>query len=186
MNQTIRLIGQRRSHRAYATEQLSQEQLDTIVRCALQSPSANNAQPWHFSVVQDQGLLTSIHKAAAETAKNMDESKRSVRFHDDAFQVFYHAPTVIFISAPAGHSFAEIDCGIAACQIALAAQSLGLGSVILGLPRLAFMGGQQQDLEKALQFPEGHHFVIAIALGIPTDEKVAHELRPEQVSYLRP
>ncbi|MGI6726187.1 MAG: nitroreductase family protein [Christensenellales bacterium] len=183
-NQVIEAIFERRSHRAYSDTQLTQEQLDTLLEAALASPSANNLQPWHFSVVQNRALLDSINSATREGAMALDENLRSPRFMDAGFDVFYQAPTVIFISSPPGEGKA-LDCGIAVMSIAMAAQGLGLGSVILGLPRLAFAGDQKQNFERALGFPEGYSFTIAIALGHPTDSKPAHERDHRKIHIIR-
>ncbi len=186
MHQTpLDILQKRRSHRKYTSEQLTQEQLDLILDAALASPSANNKQPWHFSVVQDSDLLNRIHQEAATVALAREPAKRSPRYDNPDFQVFYHAPTVVFISAPADNQFAMIDCGIAVYGIALAAESLGLGSVILGLPHDAFSGNARDELEKALHFPEGHRLVIAIALGHPDDTKAAHDKHPEKITHIR-
>ena len=182
---TLEAIQQRRSHRKYKPEQLTEEQLNAVLDAAISSPSANNHQPWHFSVVQDSALLDRIHEEAAKVALAREPGKRSPRYNDPAFQLFYHAPTVIFLSAPADNRFAMVDCGIAVYGIALAAKSLGLGSVILGLPHDAFAGSAREDLAKALQFPEGHQFVIAIALGQADDQKAAPDKHPEKISIIR-
>ena len=76
---TLQSIRERSSHRKYLPQQLTEQQLETIVQAALQAPSAVNAQPWHFSVVQDQELLKRVHQAAAQTAREMDASKRPSR-----------------------------------------------------------------------------------------------------------
>lgn len=172
-NDVLKAMTERRSHRAYAQEQLTQQQLDAIVLAALQSPSAVNAQPWHFTVVQDAALLARVTRAAHRRAAMLPSDKRGPRFDDPAFHLHYHAPTVIFLSA-ADTPYARLDCGIAVQQIALAAQSLGLGSVIVGLARLAFEGDEAAELKQALRFPPGHEFIISIALGTPTDDKPAH------------
>lgn len=181
---TLQSIRERSSHRKYREIQLTEDQLDNIVTAALQSPSAVNAQPWHFSVVQDQALLADINSAAALHATKRAANTRSARFDDPAFHVFYHAPTVIFISAHKGH-YAPVDCGIAVQSMALAAESLSLGSVILGLPREAFVEEDKARFEQALGFPPGYEYVVAIALGTPDDEKTPHEIDKAKVTYLR-
>ena len=183
-NDIIRAIKSRRSHRAYHAEQISGEQIDTLMNAALASPSANNLQPWHFSFVQDQDLLDQIHQEAAMAALNKTEGSPSTRFLDTNFHVFYHAPTVVFISSPKGQPFTELDCGIAAQNIVLAAESMGLGSVILGLPRGAFSGPAKAGFETALRFPKGYVFTIAVAVGIPADDKPAHDIHPEKVTMI--
>lgn len=182
--EVMEAIETRRSHRAYKPDPLTREQLDILLKAALASPSAVNRQPWHFTVVQDQVLLQKIHDAAAEDMMKKSEADRSPRFADKAFHIFYHAPAVIFISGDKDFIWSQIDCGIAVQNIALAAESIGLGSVILGLPRGAFLGAHGDELRSALSFPEGHDFAIAIAIGVPTDTKAAHPAKPDRVTFI--
>ena len=65
-----------------------------------------------------------------------------------------------------------------------AAEGLGIGSVILGLPKPAFTGDRADELRKRLQCPEGYDFVIAIALGYSTDMKEPHDLREQKISRI--
>ena len=37
---------------------------------------------------------------------------------------------------------------------------------------------------KALQFPEGWDFVIAIAIGVPADTKDAHIVKEDRISFV--
>lgn len=182
-NQTIELIKKRRSHRSFSAKQITSEQLETLMDAALHSPSARDLQPWHFSFVQNKDLLMQINRAAHKQARRLDEETRSPRFSDENFDIFYQAPTVIVISSESGH-YTPIDCGIAVQTIALAAESLGLGSVIVGLADLAFVSTDREKLEKALNFPEGFHFSISIAVGIAQDEKTAHPLHREKISLI--
>lgn len=183
-NEVLKTIADRRSHRSYLKTQLSEAQLSALCDAMLQCPSAVNRQPWHFSVVQDQALLQRINEAARVQAMKLPEDKRSPRFQDPAYELLYGAPTVVFISAPEA-AYSAIDCGIAVQTIALAAQSMGLGSVIIGMARLAFEGEEKEALEQALQFPEGNRFQIAISLGTPNDHKEPHDQRPEKISLIR-
>jgi len=179
----LELINTRRSHRKYLPQPLSETQLNHLLAAALASPSANNLQPWHFTVVQDQVLLDQVNQATRRGAQAQDNAQRSPRFADPAFHVFYHAPCVVFITTQGGQQ--ALDCGIAVYGLALAAESLGLGSVILGLPRLAFSGPEGREIEKALRFPPGHSFVIAIALGYPDDTKDPPARDPGKVTHIR-
>lgn len=184
MNETLKTISDRRSHRAYESTPLTKEQLDLIMTAAVQSPSAVNRQPWHFSVTQNQQLLDEINDELRQVVMRKSADQRSPRFADESFHVFYHAPCVIFISGDPDSYWTRIDCGIATQTIALAAESLGLGSVVLGLPREAFSGERAAEFEKRLQFPDGWHFVIAVAIGTPTDTKDAHPVQANKVAYI--
>ena len=183
MNETLSLIASRRSHRAYLPDQLTREQLDALLLAAVQSPSAVNRQPWHFTVVQNAQLLADINAAVREEA--LKNENPGPRFSDPAFNVFYHAPTVLFISGVKDSHWTAIDCGIATQNIVIAAESMGLGTVILGLPRFAFEGARAADLERALGFPENHGFVIAISVGKPADTKPEHPVGENKITVLR-
>ena len=183
-NGTLKLIASRRSHRAYEKTPLTAEQIDAILKAAVESPSAVNRQPWHFTVVRNQKLLDEMNEAVWEQMMLKNPENRSPRFQDGNFNVFYHAPTVIFISGMPDNPYTLIDGGIAVENIALAAESLGLGSVILGMPRDAFAGDRAEEFKKALHFPEGWDFVIAIAIGVPADTKAPHPVAPGKISYV--
>ena len=176
----LQAISGRRSHRAYRAEQLPGEVLDAILKAGLESPSARNHQPWHFSVVRNAELIQEVHD---EAARVMGKGG-SPRFADPDFQIFYHAPTVVFLFGEKDFSWTQVNCGIAVENMALAAEGLGVGSVILGLPKPAFMGEKADVLRAKLQCPEGYDFVIALALGYAADTKEPHDLRPEKISRI--
>ena len=184
-NPTLQLISSRRTHRAYKQTPLTQEQLDALLKAAVESPSARNMQPWHFTVVTNQELLNEVDAAMKEELMKLDPSQRSERLKDSAFHVFYHAPTVIFISGMPNFYYTPIDAGIAVENMALAAESMGLGSVILGMPKAAFAGEKAPELRKKLDFPEGWDYVIAIAVGVPTDDKPAHPVGENKISFVK-
>lgn len=185
MNEVLQTIAARRSHRAYQETQLTEEQLQVLLKAAMESPSAVNRQPWHFTVVQDQELLQQINRAVWEETMKANPENRSPRFSDPHFDVFYHAPTVIFISADRENYWYHLDSGIACQNICLAAESLGLGTVILGMPRAAFQNEKGDAFRKALLFPETHDFTIAVAVGTPADDKPAHLPAEGRISFVR-
>jgi len=184
MNQALELIASRRSHRAYSADPITAEQTQAMIDAFLESPSAVNRQPWHLSVVTDHALLDEMSAEITRLAMSRDPAKRSPRFADPNFNVFYHAPLVFFISADPAWHYSHIDAGIAVQNIALAAESLGLGSVILGMPRDAFTGDKKAEFEQRLGFIPGEEFMIAIAVGTPTDDKPAHPIKEGHITYV--
>ena len=174
-NPVLNAISGRRSNRAYKQAQVSKDKLDAVLIAAGQAPSARNAQPWHFSVVQNAGALKEFN---AEVSKNLGQ---------DVGDIFYAAPTVIFIAANVNGPtprWARLDCGIAVQTIALAAHSLGLGTVILGMPEAAFAGPRGDYFNKLLKFPDKYEFAIAIAIGEAADTKAAHPVEPDIITYV--
>jgi len=64
---------------------------------------------------------------------------------------------------PAG---AELfDCGIVAENIALAAASLGIDSLICGFTAFSFAGDKNREFKNRLGFPEGYEIGIGVLLG---------------------
>lgn len=185
-NAVLQAIADRRSIRAYTSMQVSEKQLATILDAGLAAPSARNTQPWHFTAVQDAALIARVNDAfLAEARRVMPEE---ARFKEKEYSVFHGAPTVIFLSCPGTDGemrYAELDTGIAVQTMALAAHSIGLGSVILGFPRFAFLGPEGDALRKALAFPEGYDFMIAIAIGDPAATKDAHPVLEGRVTIIK-
>jgi nitroreductase len=94
-------------------------------------------------------------------------------------KVFYDAPCHIIVpvskAEPAG---AELfDCGIVAQNIALAATSLGINSLICGLIAFAFVGEKREYFAKRLGFPDGFEVGISVLLGYAAEPSgKPHEL----------
>ncbi len=175
MNEVLKAIHDRRSTRGFNDVQLTDAEIQTLVDAALASPTARNTQMWHFSFVQNKDVLDALRGFMADAIGKPD------------YDVFYGAPTVVFISRQSeGRTrFAEVDCGIACENIVLAAQSLSMGSVIIGMIMDAFLSDKGAEFAKMVDIPEGHQFSIAIALGHNTVTKEAHEIGENKVSIIK-
>lgn len=185
-NPVLEAIAARRSIRAYKPEQITEEQLKIILDAAEQAPSARNSQPWHITAVQNQALIAEINEATRARLIHLMPERRA-DFERPEYSVFYHAPTVIFVSCQfgEGHRYAQIDCGHAVENMALAAHAIGLGSVILGMPREAFTGDKGDAFRRALDFPEGFDFIVALSVGTPAATKEAHPIEPGRISFVK-
>ena len=171
-NQVLKAIADRRSIRSYKEEKVSREQIDILLKAAVEAPSARNAQPWHFTVVQNEALLKEIY----------DEVKANMK--EDIANIFHGAKTVIFLSCDPDSRWGRLDFGIAVQNIALAAHAIGLGTVILGRPEPAFTGQRGAEFDKKLKFPEGHKFAVSIAVGHPAGTKDAHPVEADRISFV--
>ena len=172
-NPVLTCIADRRSIRAYQEVQPTEAQINTLLEAAGQAPSARNLQPWHISVVKNQEIIKEIN---AETVK-----QREIEYTD----MFYGAPVVFFISVDhPNNRWARLDCGIMVQTIALAAHSMGLGSVILGNPDHAFTGSDGARMNALIKVPEGYTFAVAIAIGVPATTKEAHPVLPDRITFI--
>jgi nitroreductase len=171
-NPVLQAIADRRSIRSYTDEDVTKEQFDILLKAAMESPSANNAQPWHFSVVRNPALLREINEEALKYLKT------------EVADIFRGAKTAIFLSCDDGSRWGRVDCGIAVENIALAAHSIGLGSVILAMPAAAFTGSRGDYFNKLIKFPQGHSFAIAIAVGVAAGSKEAHSQEKDRITFV--
>ena len=186
-NPVLQAIHNRRSIRAYAKEQITDEALHEIIAAGQAAPSARNTQPWHFTAVQDTSLIERVNRAMQKEAVKVLPLDTLKSIAVPSYSVFYRAPTVIFLSCPPLEEmqYAQTDAGIAIQNMALAAHALGLGSVILGMPRFAFLGEEAEALRRELNFPQGYDFCLALAVGMAAMEKEAHPILEDRVTILK-
>ncbi|MDR2740702.1 MAG: nitroreductase family protein [Treponema sp.] len=119
---------------------ISRADLETILRAGARAPSANNRQPWLFTVVQNQEL-----------------AKKIVGGNEDG-------NVLIVISAEGDGKTdgrAILDCALATENIYLAAQALGYGSRIYTGP----MDTVNRSFKTDLDLPAGYSAVALVRVG---------------------
>lgn len=107
------------------------EQLDTLLRCALRAPDHGRLQPWHFTVVQGDGLrrLGEVFLAA----KQHDGVPLDERARDKLLGMPLRAPMIIIVSAriqphPKVPAIDQVlAAGAATHNLQLAARAMGYG-----------------------------------------------------------
>lgn len=159
----------RRAVREYTREEVDEPVIRRLVEAAVQAPSAVNGQPWTFQVIRDQSLLNRISQGAkAHLLRTPPGGPHADHFksllNDADFQIFYHAPVLILISASAAGPWIVEDCSLAAENLMLAAFAAGLGSCWIGFAQgyLNTSAGKQ-----ALGLPESCVPVAPIIVGHP-------------------
>jgi nitroreductase len=164
-------IHARRSVRSFTPRVVDESTIVALLRAAVQAPSAMNAQPWLFAVIQDRTEL----KRYSDRAKEMIARERGRRdpsarlsdamIHDDAFNIFYDAGTLVVVCAREDTPQANADCWLAAENLMLAACDLGLGTCVVGfaVPVL-----NTREVKRELAIPEGGAAVAPIVVGYPS------------------
>ncbi len=176
MNNVIDTIKKRSSTRGYTPEPLTEEELSALLHAGLQAPTAANRQEIHFTVLKgDNPILQELE----------DEKNRLRGLSALPHNFYYEAPVVIVLSADSTYRWSPLDAGIAVENMALAAEALGLGSLIIGCIYDALRGEKKDYFAKALRFPEPYEYEIAIAFGHKAVEKDPHTYDAEaQVTHL--
>lgn len=165
MSEVLNVLKERSSIRKYEDTPLTEEELHTLLTAGLQAPTARNEQELHFTAVSGGHVIL----------KEIDTEKQSLNGAADS-NFYYDAPTVILISADQSFGWSQVDAGIAVQSIALAAESIGLGSLIIGSIKGALTGEKKASFAKELAFPENYEFVIAIAVGHKATQKEPHTI----------
>ncbi|EJG08060.1 MAG: nitroreductase family protein [Methanofollis liminatans] len=153
---TIEAIMTRRSVRAYTAEPIGDEEIESLLRAAMQAPSAVNEQPWEFVVIRDRALLDQVPAFSpyASMAKK--------------------APLGILVCADtrrlAIEGFWPQDCAAATENLLLAAHVLGLGAVWTGAYP---MKDRVDGFARLCRLPEGVVPFCFVVVGRP-----AHRTAP--------
>lgn len=164
-NDVIQTIMSRRSVRQYQDRAVERAKLELIVKCGMAAPSPKNSQPWEIRIVTDPLFILGV------TGEFIKAHKGQVS--DPNFRnIFRNAPAVIFVAGPINGS-GNLSCGMLGENMLLAAQSLGLGTCMLGSP-VQFMKsypGARPYLEK-LSFPVNYELLYCIGIGYAAENPV--------------
>jgi nitroreductase len=186
MNETLKVIRDRRSIKQYGAEQIPDPELQQILEAAIYAPNAMNQQKWHFTVIQDKDMLDKMVGIIKENIMNSGIEFLIERASAPGYNTFHNAPTVVFVTGDEKAKFMEISCGAAAQNIALAAASLNIGSCVMTSPEFLFSSDKGNALKKELGIPDGYNFMCAIALGYTKGEKPPTPPRSKDViNYIK-
>jgi nitroreductase len=156
-NPTLETIFLRRSIRKFTNQMVEAEKLDLLLKAAMSAPSAMNCKPWEFVVVTDPEKLAQFRKRLIFGNRN--------------------APAAIVVCGnpslsanPAARLFWVQDCSLAGENILLAAVSLGLGTVWIGVHPVAEFVRVVRDVAG---IPKHITPLGLLYIGYPAEEKPA-------------
>jgi len=182
MNEALKAIAERYSCRDFIDTPLTDTQVNQLVDAALAAPSAVNRQPWHLVVVRDKALIDELD-AEGMSILAADEDKAAYdRMMSRGGKLFYNAPFMIFILSD-GSKWGMLDSGILCQNIAIAAQSMGLASCIVGMAGIPISGPRGEEYTKRMKFPEDFEFAVGIIVGTANSGKEPHELEHSKVTF---
>ena len=171
-NVVLQALRTRRSIRNYKPEQITDEELETVLEAGTWAPTAMGFQdPW-IVAVQNPALLERISRMNREVwGKDVDP--------------FYGAPTyvLVFASDPEKWKNSVPDGTLVLGNMMLAAHAIGLGSCWINREREMFATPEGRALMAELGLPEGLIGVGALALGYPAAPPRAP--KPRKENYYR-
>lgn len=149
----LEAIHTRRSIRKYAPDPVPEEQITTMLSAAMTAPSAGNAQPWQFLVIDERETLDKL--AGIHPYVGM----------------FKQAPLGILVCGDLSKEkyagYWVQDCAAAVQNLLLAARALSLGTVWTGI---CPMEDRMQTVQQMFSLPDEIKPHALIAVGTPLQE----------------
>ena len=172
-NPVLDNIYQRRSVRNFSTKEIPEEIIKELIHAGTYAPTAMNMQPWRFVVVTNKQLIAEYDERAKKDFIAMHKDTKIPELSgylrnmsNPAMHLFYGAPVLILIFT-SSNVIGDHDCALAAENMMLAAQSLGIGSCWIGL---AIGLGNDAEFLKEVGVPEGHKLIAPLIFGYPAKD----------------
>ena len=171
-NPIITALQTRRSIRKYKPEQITDEELKTVLEAGTWAPTGMGYQdPWIIAI-QNPALMERISRMNQEIwGRDIDP--------------FYGAPTyvLVFGSDPQKWANSVYDGALVLGNMMNAAHAIGLGSCWINREREMFSTEEGKALMKELGLPEGLVGIGALALGYPAS--FPQTVKPRKENYYR-
>lgn len=151
------LVKNRQSDRGYTSQPIEKDKLERILEAARIAPSACNAQPWKFIVVNDQDIKNKLADTTSSKILGMNHFTKQAPIHIVIVMEGANF-TSNFGSMVKRKHFPLIDIGIAAEHICLAATAEGVGSCMIGW-------FDETAVKKLLKIPRSKRPILIITLG---------------------
>jgi nitroreductase len=178
------MLKYRRSIRRFQDKSVPLETIQKMIKESTLAPNAGNEQPWKFIIVDNRGML---ERMSDESKKNIlariavnpnDRAKKyQGMLQNEAFNVFYNAPSLVIILGPSNLKNLYVDCALAAGYFMMAATSRGLGTCWINL------GAEIKDpgMISELGIPDGCRIVAPIIVGYPEKIPAAPKRREPEI-----
>jgi nitroreductase len=167
MKDTLTVISQRKSVRHFAPRDVSDGQIEILLRAAMAAPSSKNKQVWEFVVLNERSVLDRL-------ATRLPYAK-----------MLLQAPAAIVVCGDTSKHTGESelswvsDCSAATENLLLAAESLGLGAVWTAAFPYA---DRMAAVREVIAIPGYMVPLCVVPIGYPDrDEPVKDKWQPEKI-----
>lgn len=167
MNQTIELLMNHVSIRKYdESKPVSAETVETIVQCAQMAPTSSHFQAYTIIRVSDTENKAKLAELAGGQ-KYVSQAPVVLLFCADLHRgaKYYEEVDVDIFANTESYTVAVIDAALAAQKALIAAQSMGLGGVVIGGIR-----SELGEVCKMFKLPDLVFPMFALCLGYPAQE----------------
>lgn len=165
--EAIELLKTRRSCRSFQNEQIKDDELQIILDCGLNAPSAKNKQDSIIVVVQDEKLVK-------------DLSKLNAQIMGQDIDPFYGAPTVCLILVPEDNHNGNKDGALVIGAMQNGAYALNIGSCWINRCKEMLELEEGKAYLKAWNL-EGFVGVGCCVLGYPKDRLPKKQIKEGRI-----
>ena len=175
MNETIKLLQNRRSVREFTGEKIKDEDLELILKTAQRAASSVNGQQISLIVVRDKDKLKKISELS-HNQKHIEECDAFIFVLADFYRSTYAANSVgkrnVGPKTADGVVVGAVDAGIMVNAIETAVNALGYGMTVIGAIRSSL-----KEFSEMLELPQYVIPIVGAALGVPKDRPLSR-LKP--------
>lgn len=169
-NDLFDIIHSRKSIRQFIDAKVSRADLQTIAEAARATPTSVNLQTRTFTMVQNKTLIQKLENVLGIAIGQHDFN-------------FYNADSLLLISVPAGYPYSQIETGLAAQNVYLAATALGLGTTWTDRIRNQCDDDQVRSVLSEMKIPDSHICWTVLPIGVPASQQTAKE-RTEPITII--
>ena len=190
----LNLVRIRRSRREFTGRPVSREELDKLVTAAAQAPTAMNSREVYLTLITSRSVIESLcgraiagirkligllHSPVSRIMVRMaagpsygqllgylPQFEQLVRDYEAGTDVVvYGAPCVALFHTPKSDTLGAENAVYSAAQFMLAAETLGLGTCIIGF--ITETAVRDAELRRVAALPDDHRVQTTIAVGHP-------------------
>lgn len=161
------LLKNRRSIRKYTDQKVEKEKIEKITKAALMSPASKRSNPWEFIVVEDKEMLQKLSETRTHGSQLLAGSPLGI----------------VVIAYPAKSDVWIEDASIAALNIQLQAQDLGLGSCWVQVYAREHTEeiSAEEYVRSLLNIPEAYGVLCVISIGYKDEDRKPYD--EEKLAY---
>lgn len=151
------LVQMRRSHRKYTDEEFNPEDVQTIMRAALMSPTSKGRRAWQFVLVDNKADIEKLADAKAQFSQFLKEAPLAI----------------VVLGDPVENPCWIEDASVAAITMQYQIEELGLGSCWIQMRNEVLSDGTTSDevIRGVLDIPENMNCLCILAVGHAADQR---------------
>ena len=163
----LRGLTSRRSNRAFAPEQITDEELHKVLAAGMNAPTAKNGQSPIIIAVQNPDEVAAVNALNAKFTPNANP--------------YYGAPTILLVLVPRTFPLGDLDGAAVLTNLCNGAYAAGLASCWINRPQFMFETNEGREMLKRWGVEGDWRGVGSVAVGPPAAPDP--EAKPRKENY---